>query len=110
MEGLTAIWAEEDAEYAAREHALAKAKTADGEALKAAAIAGEPDPGMKSTDVATRALVYQEERVKAAGRAVSKESLKLFPVPPSDYPQKLPSSKMLFTCLFHATYSFSAIG
>lgn len=74
VEGLTATWAEEDAEYAAREHALAKAKTADGEALKAAAIAGEPDPGMKPTEVAARALVYQEERVKATGRAVSKES------------------------------------
>ncbi len=74
VEGLTAIWAEEDAEYAAREHALAKAKTADGEALKAAAIAGEPDPGTKASDEAARALVYQEERVKAAGRAVSKES------------------------------------
>jgi hypothetical protein len=74
VEGLTSIWAEEDAEYAAREHALAKAKTADANALKAAAIAGEPDPGMKDTDVAARALVYQEERVRAAGRAVSKES------------------------------------
>jgi negative regulator of replication initiation len=74
VEGLTAIWAEEDAEYAVRQHALAKAKTADSEALKAAAIAGELDPGTKDTDVAARALVYQEERVKAAGRAVSKES------------------------------------
>jgi hypothetical protein len=74
VEGLTAIWAEEDAEYAAREHALAKAKTADANALKAAAIAGEPDPGTKDTEVAARALVYQEERVRAAGRAVSKES------------------------------------
>jgi hypothetical protein len=74
VEGLTSSWAEEDAEYAAREHALAKAKTADGEALKAAAIAGEPDPGMKATEVAARAVVYQEERLKAAGRAVSKES------------------------------------
>jgi len=74
VEGLTAAWAEEDAEYAAREHALAQAKAGDGEALRAAAIAGEPDPGAKATEVAERALVYQEERVKAAGRAVSKES------------------------------------
>jgi hypothetical protein len=74
VEGLTSIWAEEDAEYAAREHALANAKTADGEALKAAAIAAEPDPGTKVSDEAARALLYQEERVKAAGRAVSKES------------------------------------
>jgi hypothetical protein len=74
VEGLTAIWAEEDAEYAVRQHALSLAKTADVGALKAAAIAGEPDPGTKASDEAARALVYQEERVKAAARAVSKES------------------------------------
>ena len=39
VEGLTAIWAEEDAEYAVRQHALSLAKTADAEALKAAARA-----------------------------------------------------------------------
>ena len=44
------------------------------EALKAVAIAGEPDPGTKASDEAARALLYQEERVKAAGRAVSRES------------------------------------
>jgi hypothetical protein len=74
VEGLTATWAEEDAEHAVRQHTLSLAKTADAEALKAAAIAGEPDPGMKATEVAARALVYQEERVKATARAVSKES------------------------------------
>lgn len=74
VEGLTVTWAEEDAEYAVRQHALSLAKTADAEALKAAAIAGEPDPGTKASDEAARALVYQEERVKAAGRAVTKES------------------------------------
>ena len=74
VEGLTATWAEEDAEYAVRQHALSLAKTVDAEALKVAAIAGEPDPGTKASDEAARALVYQEERVKAAGRAVSKES------------------------------------
>ena len=74
VEVLTATWAEEDAEYAARQHALSLAKTADAEALRAAAIAGEPDPGTKASDEAARALVYQEERVKAAARAVSRES------------------------------------
>jgi hypothetical protein len=74
VEDLTATWAEEDAEYAVRQHALSLAKTADAEALKVAAIAGEPDPGTRASDEAARALVYQEERVKAAGRAVSKES------------------------------------
>lgn len=74
VDGLTAAWAEEDAEYAAREHLLSQAKKADAEALKAAAIAGEPDPGVKSSDDAARAVVYQEERVRAAARAVSKES------------------------------------
>lgn len=74
VEELTATWAEEDAEYAVRQHALSLAKTADAEALKVAAIAGEPDPGTKASDEAARALVYQGERVKAAGRAVTKES------------------------------------
>lgn len=73
-EGLTATWAEEDAENALRQHTLSLAKTADAEALKAAAIAGEPNPGTKASDEAVRALVYQEERVKAAARAVSRES------------------------------------
>ena len=74
VDGLTAAWAEEDAEYATREHLLSQAKKGDAEALKAAAIAGEPDPGTKSSDAAARAVVYQEERVRAAARAVSRES------------------------------------
>lgn len=74
VDGLTTAWAEEDAEYASREHVLSQAKKADAEALRAAAIAGEPDPGTKGSDEASRAVVYQEERVRAAARAVSKES------------------------------------
>ena len=74
VEGLTAAWAEEDAEYAVRQHALSEAKSRDAEALRVAAIAGEKDPGTKATDEAARALLYQEERVKAAARTVSKES------------------------------------
>ena len=77
VEGLTAAWAEEDSEYAAREHTLAQAKAADAEALRVAAVAGEPDPGAKASEEASRALVYQEERVRAAARAVSKESMVL---------------------------------
>ena len=74
VEGLTATWAEEDAEYAVRQHALSEAKSRDAEALRVAAIAGEKDPGTKATDEAARSLLYQEERVRAAARAVSKES------------------------------------
>lgn len=74
VEGFTAAWAEEDAEYAVRQHNLSEAKSRDAEALRAAAIAGEPDPGTSATDEAARALVYQEERVRAAARAVSRES------------------------------------
>jgi len=50
------------------------AKAADAEALRVAAVAGEPDPGAKASEEASRALVYQEERVKAAARTVSKQS------------------------------------
>ena len=73
-EEVTAVWAEEDAEYAVRQHALSEAKSRDAEALRVAAIAGEKDPGTKATDEAARSLLYQEERVRAAARAVSKES------------------------------------
>ena len=68
VEGLTAAWAEEDAEYAVRQHALSEAKSRDAEALRVAAIAGEKDPGTKATDEAARSLLYQEERARAAGR------------------------------------------
>jgi hypothetical protein len=74
VESVTAAWAEEDAEYAVRQHALSEAKSRDAEALKAAAIAGEKDPGSKASDEAARALLYQEERVRAAARIVSRES------------------------------------
>jgi hypothetical protein len=74
VEGVTAEWAEEDTEYAVRQHGLSEAKSRDAEALRAAAIAGEKDPGTKATDEAARALLYQEERVRAAARTVSKES------------------------------------
>ena len=53
---------------------MAEAKSRDAEALRVAAIAGEKDPGAKATDEAARSLLYQEERVRAAARAVSKES------------------------------------
>ena len=62
-EEVTAVWAEEDAEYAVRQHALSEAKARDAEALRVAAIAGEKDPGAKATDEAARSLLYQEERV-----------------------------------------------
>ena len=35
------------------------AKAADAEALRVAAVAGEPDPGAKASEEASRALVYQ---------------------------------------------------
>jgi hypothetical protein len=65
---------EEGAANAVRQHALSEAKSHDAEALRVAAIAGEKDPGTKATDEAARSLLYQEERVKATGRAVSKAS------------------------------------
>ena len=46
-------------------------------ALKEAALAGQLDPGYEATLSAERALLYQEERLKAAARVVSKESVAL---------------------------------
>lgn len=74
VEEVTKKWAEEDTLYADCEQALLEAKYADAQALKAAALANAPDPGWEATTTAERALVYQEERLKAAARLVSKES------------------------------------
>ena len=75
VEEATKAWAEEDGLYADCELKLLEAKKADALALKEAALAGAPDPGFEATKSAQRALVYQEERLKAAARIVSKESL-----------------------------------
>jgi hypothetical protein len=77
VEEVTKAWAEEDGLYADCELNLREAKQADALALKEAALAGEPDPGYEATLSAERALLYQEERVKAAARLVSKESVVL---------------------------------
>ena len=74
VEEVTANWAEEDTEYAVRMQAVSDAEGADARALKAAALAGDPDPGVESSATAARALLYQEERVNGAVRAVNKES------------------------------------
>ena len=74
VEDLTAVWSEEDTEYAHRQEKLRHARRLDAEALKKAAIAGEPDPGTEATSEAERALLYQEQRVKATAQAVSRES------------------------------------
>ena len=80
VEGLTAAWAEEDAEYAVRQHALSEAKSRDAEALKVAAIAGEKDPGTKATDEAARPLLYQEERVRAVRDSEARRNEGLAPL------------------------------
>lgn len=77
VEEVTKAWAEEDGLYADCELNLRKARQADALALKEAALAGEADPGYEATLAAERALLYQEERLKAAARVVSKESVAL---------------------------------
>ena len=66
MDSAVSLWAEEDTEYAARQQAVTDAEREDALALKKAALAGEPDPGTESTAQAQRALLYQEQRLKAS--------------------------------------------
>ncbi len=54
-------WAEADTVLAELQDNIAQAKHEDAVALKAAAIAGEPDPGTANSDAAARAVLYQEQ-------------------------------------------------
>ena len=70
-------WAEADTVLAELQDNIAQAKHEDAVALKAAAIAGEPDPGTANSDAAARAVLYQEQvavhtrgEVTKAGAAV----------------------------------------
>jgi integrase len=66
------LWAEEDTEYAVRQQVVADAERADAQALKEAALAGEPNPGTDGIAQPTRALRYQEQRLKAAIAVVNR--------------------------------------
>ncbi len=73
------VFAEADTHLAELQDNIAQATHADAVALKAAAIAGEPDPGTASSDAAARAVLYQEQvaaharsEVIRAGTAVRK--------------------------------------
>jgi hypothetical protein len=55
------IFAEADTELAELQDNITQAQHNDAVALKAAAIAGEPDPGTASSDAAARAVLYQEQ-------------------------------------------------
>ncbi len=73
------VFAEADTQLAELQDNITQATHADAVALKAAAIAGEPDPGTASSDAAARAVLYQEQvaaharsEVIRAGTAVRK--------------------------------------
>jgi hypothetical protein len=73
------VFAEADTELAELQDNITQAQHNDAVALKAAAIAGEPDPGTASSDAAARAVLYQEQvatharsEVIRAGAAVRK--------------------------------------
>jgi hypothetical protein len=73
------VFAEADTHLAELQDNITQATHADAVALKAAAIAGEPDPGTASSDAAARAVLYQEQvaaharsEVIRAGTAVRK--------------------------------------
>jgi hypothetical protein len=66
------VYAEADTQFAELEDNITNAKYQDALALKAAAIAGEPDPGTASTEAATRAVLYQTEVVRHAHREATK--------------------------------------
>lgn len=59
-------FAEQDTFLAGLKDELLEAQHADMMALKAAAIAGEPDPGTVQTQAAERAILYQVERTRHA--------------------------------------------
>ena len=73
------VFAEADTHLAELQDNITQATHADAVALKAAAIAGEPDPGTASSDAAARAVLYQQQvaaharsEVIRAGTAVRK--------------------------------------
>ncbi len=73
------VFAEADTHLAELQDNITQATHADAVALKAAAIAGEPDPGTAGSDAAARAVLYQEQvaaharsEVIRAGTAVRK--------------------------------------
>lgn len=72
MDLAVSLWAEEDTEYAVRQQAVTDAERADAKALKEAALAGEPDPGTDAIAQANRALLYQEQRLKAGIAVVNR--------------------------------------
>lgn len=80
METAVGLWAEEDTEYAVRQQAVADAERQDGLALKKAALAGEPDPGTEATAQAQRALLYQEQRLKASIAEVNRTTADVWSV------------------------------
>ena len=66
------VFAEADTELAELQDNIAQATHADAVALKAAAIAGEPDPGTANSDAAARAVLYQEQVAVHARSEVTK--------------------------------------
>ena len=65
-------WAEQDTSLAELKDDLDTAKQTDALALRAAAIAGEPDPGTANTQAAERAILYQHEKTKYARNQAQK--------------------------------------
>jgi hypothetical protein len=61
MDEKMSAWAEADTELSGLEDNIKQAQHADAVALKAAAIAGEPDPGTANSDAAARKVLYQEQ-------------------------------------------------
>jgi hypothetical protein len=66
------VFAEADTELAVREDEVSQAQHQDAVALKAAAIAGQPDPGTINSEEAARAVLYQEHVVQHARGEVTK--------------------------------------
>ena len=72
MDQKMSVYAEADTELAVLEDNIDNAKYQDALALKAAAIAGEPDPGTASTEAATRKVLYQIQVVVNARNETNK--------------------------------------
>jgi hypothetical protein len=78
MDSAVSLWAEEDTEYAVRQQAVMDAERVDAQALKRAALAGEPDPGTEATTQAQRALLYQEQRLRASIAEVNRATAEVW--------------------------------
>jgi hypothetical protein len=72
MKEKISAWAEADTELADLEDQVKQASHDDAVALKAAAIAGEPDPGVTNSDEAARKVLYQQHVAQDARTQVVK--------------------------------------